>query len=390
MLARPNGEPPFRADHVGSLLRPAELRQGFKDHMSGRIDDAQFIEIQDRCIRDVVKLQEAVGLRVVTDGEFRRGSYWSRFVDRIDGFVIKPAAFKFRNDHGHEVQFTGTYAARKLRRVKPLALDEFLFLREITKVTPKITLPSPSTMHFYRCSDFCDAAAYRSVETFFADLTRIYRDEIAALADAGCSYIQLDEVALALLCDPAIRKKVEEVGQDPDRLVDLYIESLNEAVAQAPANVSFGVHMCRGNFKGHYLGAGGYKSVAERFFTKTRVSHFLLEYNSIRAGDFRPLRFAKDKGVVLGLVSTKTPTLENVDALKQRVHEAVRYVDLDRLAISPQCGFASTVAGNPITEADQWAKLKLVVEAANTIWDDSEKLSAASNSDAEVSAHAGR
>ena len=390
MFTRPVGQPPFRADHIGSLLRPPALRQAFKDHLTGRIDDEHFAQIQDGCIRDAVKLQEAVGLQVVTDGEFRRGSYWSRFVDRIVGFGIKPAVFKFRDDHGHEVEFTATYASEKLRRVKPLALDEFLFLREVTKVTPKITLPSPSTMHFYRCTDFCDAAAYGSVESFFADLTGIYRDEIGALAEAGCSYIQLDEVALALLCDPAIRKKVEDAGQKPDRLVDLYIESLNEAVAHAPARVVFGVHMCRGNFKGHYLGSGGYKSVAERFFARTRVNHFLLEYDTARAGDFSPLRFVKDKGVVLGLVSSKTTALESVGALRQRVHEAVRYVDLDRLAISPQCGFASTVAGNPITEADQRSKLKLVVEAANTIWDDSEKQSAASNSDAEVGAPAGR
>jgi 5-methyltetrahydropteroyltriglutamate--homocysteine methyltransferase len=390
MLARPNGQPPFRADHIGSLLRPPALREAFRNHLAGRIDDEHFGQIQDRCISDVVKLQEAVGLRVVTDGEFRRGSYWSRFVDRIDGFVIKPAVFKFRDDDGHTVDFTATYAVGKLQRVKPIALDEFIFLREATKVTPKITLPSPSTMHFYRCTDFCDATAYRSVESFFGDLTRIYRDEIAALAEAGCSYIQLDEVALALLCDPAIRKKVEDAGQQPDRLVDLYIESLNDAVARAPAHVTFGVHMCRGNFKGHYLGSGGYESVAERFFIRTRVNHFLLEYDTARAGDFSPLRFVKDKGVVLGVVSSKTSALESVDALKQRVHEAAQYVDLDRLAISPQCGFASTVAGNPIAEANQRAKLKLVVEAGNTIWDDSEKQSAAANGDAGVRAPVGR
>ena len=322
MFTRPVGQPPFRADHIGSLLRPPALRQAFKDHLTGRIDDEHFVKIQDRCIRDVVKLQEAVGLQVVTDGEFRRGSYWSRFVDRIVGFVIKPAVFKFRDDLGHEVEFTATYASGKLRRVKPIALDEFLFIREATKVTPKITLPSPSTMHFYRCTDFRDATAYSSVESFFADLTGIYRDEIAALAEAGCSYIQLDEVALALLCDPAIRNKVEDAGQKPDRLVDLYIESLNEAVAHAPAHVVFGVHMCRGNFKGHYLGSGGYELVAERFFARTRVNHFLLEYDTTRAGDFSPLRFVKDKGVVLGLVSSKTTALESVEALRQRVHEA--------------------------------------------------------------------
>ncbi len=368
MLARPDGRPPFRADHVGSLLRPPELRQAFKDHQARRIDAEYFAQIQDRCIRDAVALQEAVGFRVVTDGEFRRGSYWGRFVERIGGFVIKPAIFKFRDDRGHEVDFTATYAAGKLSRRGPLAVDEFVFLRDATKETPKITLPAPSTMHFYRCTDFADAAAYASAASFFADLTGIYRDEIAALAGAGCRYIQLDEVALALLCDPAIRAKVESAGAKPDRLVDLYIESLNAAVADAPPDVIFGVHMCRGNFKGHYLGAGGYESVAERFFVRARVNHFLLEYDTARAGDFSPLRFVRDKGVVLGLISSKSPALESLADLKRRTQEAARYIDLDRLAISPQCGFASTVAGNPVTEADERAKLKLVVDAANAIW----------------------
>ncbi len=368
MIQNPQGRPPFRADHVGSLLRPAVLRQAFKDYFAKRIDDTHFAQIQDQCIRDVVKLQEDAGLEIVTDGEFRRGSYWSRFVERIEGFVIKPAVFKFRDGQGHEVDFTAPYAAGTLNRAQPLALDEFGFLRDVTKRTPKITLPSPSTMHFYRCSDFADDSVYSSVETFFADLGRIFREEVAQLAQAGCRYIQLDEVAIALLCDPAIRKKVEDAGQKPDHLVDLYIESLNDAVAEAPAGVTFGVHMCRGNFKGHYLGVGGYESVAERFFSRTKVNHFLLEYDTERAGDFKPLRFVKDKGVVLGLVSSKTPALEGIDVLKRRVTEATQYIDLDRLAISPQCGFASTVAGNPVTEADERAKLKLIVDAAKAIW----------------------
>ncbi len=363
-----SGHPPFRADHVGSLLRPPVLRQAFRDYAAKRLDDAHFARIQDQCIRDVVELQEEVGLQVATDGEFRRGSYWGRFVERIDGFVIKPAVFKFRDDHGHEVEFTAPYANGKLHRTKPLALDEFTFLRNIAKGTPKITLPSPSTMHFYRCSDFADKSAYTDVDTFFAELARIYREEIADLAKAGCRYIQLDEVAIALLCDPAIRKKVEDAGQNPDHLVDLYIETINDAVAGAPSDVIFGVHMCRGNFKGHYLAAGGYESVAERFFSNTRVNHFLLEYDTERAGDFKPLRFVKDKGVVLGLVSSKVPSLESLDLLKRRTKEAAQYIGLDRLAISPQCGFASTVAGNPLTEADERAKLRLVVEAAKAIW----------------------
>lgn len=368
MTILPQGRPPFRADHVGSLLRPQALRQAFRDHLGGRLDDAAFAKIQDESIRDVVAMQQEVGLKVVTDGEFRRGSYWGRFVERIDGFAIRPALLKFRDDQGHQVDFTAPYAERRLSRSKPLALDEFAFLKGITEATPKITLPAPSTMHFYRATDFAGNAAYADAASFFADLNRIFREEIADLAKAGCKYIQLDEVAIALLCDPAIRRQVEAEGMKPDELVDLYIESINESVKDAPADVVFGVHMCRGNFKGHYLGAGGYESVAERFFAETRVNHFLLEYDTARAGDFRPLRFVKGKGVVLGLISSKTPVLESLDELKRRTEEATQFIDLDRLAISPQCGFASTVAGNPVTEADERRKLELEVRAAQAIW----------------------
>jgi methionine synthase II (cobalamin-independent) len=363
------GRPPFRADHVGSLLRPAVLRHAFRKHAAGEINEAGFIGLQDQCIRDVVALQEQVGLEVVTDGEFRRGSYWGRFVERTKGFAIRPASFKFRDDGGHEVEFTAPYASARIERLQPLALDEFTFLRKITRATGKITLPAPSTMHFYRCNDFADRKIYTEVDAFFDDLSRVFQQEIDELAKAGCRYIQLDEVAVALLCDPAIQDQVRQSGSDPDALVDLYVKSINDAVARCPSNVAIGVHMCRGNFKGHYLGAGGYESVAERFFANTNVSHFLLEYDTARAGDFAPLRFVPtSKGVVLGLVSTKTPALENLSDLKRRAEDAARFIELDRLAISPQCGFASTVAGNPLSEKDERAKLALVVEAARTIW----------------------
>jgi methionine synthase II (cobalamin-independent) len=369
MVPPVQGRPPFRADHVGSLLRPLALRQAFRKHGAKEMTDDEFLRLQDQCIRDVVALQEQVGLQVVTDGEFRRGSYWGRFVERTDGFEIKPASFKFRNDQGHEVEFTAPFAKGKIMRAQPLALDEFMFLRDVTKVTGKITLPAPSTMHFYRCDDFADTAVYADVAGFFADLAAVFQQEIAGLAAAGCRYVQIDEVAVALLCDPAIREQIVRLGIDPDGLVDLYIDSINQAVVARPPDVVIGVHMCRGNFKGHYLGAGGYESVAERFFANTRVNHFLLEYDTQRAGDFAPLRFVpKTKGVVLGLVSSKMPTLESLDQLRRRTEEATRYIDLDRLAISPQCGFASTVAGNPVTEADERAKLALVVEAARAIW----------------------
>jgi 5-methyltetrahydropteroyltriglutamate--homocysteine methyltransferase len=239
----------------------------------------------------------------------------------------------------------------------------------VTKVTAKITLPAPSTMHFFRFDDFADRSLYSDVEIFFADLAKVYREEIVALADAGCNYVQLDEVALALLCDPTIRAQVKSVGGDSRHLVEVYINAINQAIAECPHDLVIGVHMCRGNFKGHYLAAGSYESVAEQFFAKANVNHFLLEYDTPRAGDFKSLRFVpKTKGVVLGLISTKTPTLESLDALKRRTEDAARYIDLDRLAIGPQCGFASTVAGNPLTETDERAKLALAVQAASSIW----------------------
>lgn len=363
------GRPPFRADHVGSLLRPPALRQAFKQHQNGSIDDAAFKEIQDDCIRAVLKLQESTGLEVANDGEFRRGSYWSRFVERTEGFEIKGAVYTFRDDTGHEYEFTAPYASRKIKRVRPLAVDEFEFVKANTKLTPKITIPSPSTMHFYRCSDFADAKIYPDAKGFFRDLGQVYREEIADLAKAGCEYVQLDEVAIAMLCDLAIRDKVKSVKQDPDELVELYIDAINEAVSVLPANVRVGVHMCRGNLKGHYLAAGGYENIAERFFSRAKINHFLLEFDTARAGDFSPLRFVpKGVGVVLGLVTSKSPQLESPDDLRRRVDEATKYIDLDRLAISPQCGFASTAAGNPVTEADEQAKLKLCVDVARSVW----------------------
>lgn len=250
MAPRLQGRPPFRADHVGSLLRPQVLRQAFRRYATKEINDGEFARLQDQCIRDVVALQQEVGLQVVTDGEFRRGSYWGRFVERTAGFEIKPASFKFRNDQGHEVEFTAPYAKARIKRMQPLALDEHEFLRGITSLTAKITLPAPSTMHFYRCDDFADKVVYRDVDSFFADLAAVFKQEIGELAKLGCRYIQLDEVAVALLCDPTIREQVAVAGSDPDRLVDLYIDSINQAVAGCPADVVIGVHMCRGNFKG--------------------------------------------------------------------------------------------------------------------------------------------
>jgi 5-methyltetrahydropteroyltriglutamate--homocysteine methyltransferase len=373
MSSAPNspgaGRPPFRADHIGSLLRPRTLRDAFRRHAAKEMSDADFRAAQDEAIRDVVRLQQDCGLQVVTDGEFRRISYWEKFVRLTAGLVVKDAVFKFHDEHGHESDFTAPYAEAKVSRRSPITADEYGFLRSATALTGKITMPSPSTMHFYRFTDWGDKAAYADPAAFFVDLGKVYQQEIAELAAAGCKYVQLDEVAIAILCDPAAREKVKKAGGHPDQLVDLYVEAINQAVKDKPDGVTVGVHVCRGNYKGMYLSEGGYDSVGERFFGNARVNHFLLEFDTPRAGGFDPLRFVpKNKGVVLGLVSSKRPELESLDVLKKRAEEAAKYVDASRLAISPQCGFASTMGGNPVTEEHERAKLTLCVEAARVIW----------------------
>lgn len=356
-----------RADHIGSLLRPKKLREAFRRHAAGELRDDELRAAQDEAVRDAVKLQEDCGLPVATDGEFRRTSYWEKFVRLTQGLVVKDAAFTFHDAAGHESQFTAPYVAGKVSRREPITLDEFGFLKSCTSRVGKITMPAPSTMHFYRFTDW--GGAYPDARAFFRDLGKVYQAEIADLAHAGCRYVQLDEVAVAILCDPAARDRVKAAGEDPDRLVDLYIDALNEAVKNAPPQVTIGVHVCRGNYKGMYLSEGGYDSVAEKFFGRTNASHFLLEFDTPRAGSFEPLRFVPgDKGVVLGLVSSKTPQLESLDSLRRRADEAARFIAAERLAISPQCGFASTMGGNPLTEADERAKLKLCVDAARQIW----------------------
>ena len=369
MNIRSNGRPPFRADHIGSLLRPQKLRQAFRAHAAKEMTDAGFRAAQDAAIRDVVKLQEECGLQVVTDGEFRRISYWEKFVRLTKGLMVKDAAFKFHDEHGHEKDFTAPYVTSKVSRGEPITLDEFEFVRKCTSLTGKVTMPAPSTMHFYRFAQYGDPGIYASAKEFFVDLGKVYQQEIAELAKAGCSYVQLDEVALAVLCDPAAQAKVRAAGGNPDELVDLYVDAINEAVKGRPADMVVGVHMCRGNYKGMYLSEGGYTSIAERLFNRANVNHFLLEFDTPRAGDFAPLAMMpKTKGVVLGLVSSKIPVLEPLDLLKKRVEEASKHIDAAHLAISPQCGFASTMGGNPVTEADERAKLRLCVEAAAKIW----------------------
>ena len=282
---------PFRADHIGSLLRPKKLREAFRRHADGLMPEAAFRAAQDEAIRDVVRLQRECGLQVITDGEFRRVSYWEKFVRLTKGLEVKEAVFTFHDAAGRESKFTAPYVSGKVSRQQPITLDELGFGNN------KLTMPAPSTMHFYRFTDW--GAAYDSAEAFFKDLGKVYQAEIADLAKAGCRYVQVDEVAVAILCDPAAREKVKAKGGDPDRLVDLYIDAINEAVKGRPKGMTVGVHVCRGNYKGMYLSEGGYDSVAERFFGRTNVDHFLLEFDTPRAGGFAPLRFVpKDKGVV--------------------------------------------------------------------------------------------
>jgi len=363
------GRPPARADHIGSLLRPPNLRRAFRDVKDGTIDVAAFEKIQNEAIRKVVALQESVGLEVVNDGEFRRGSYWGRFVELTDGLGVADAAYRFHDDQGHEVEFTAPHVTGKVRRGRAIAVDEVEFVRPLTKGIAKVTLPSPSTLHFWGGKHFAEPGVYASASEFYDDVAKVYQAELAELARAGASYVQLDEVPLAMLCDPTVRRKIKDEGEDPDDLADLYVDAINRVLAGRPESLVVGVHMCRGNFKGLYLSQGGYESIAAKLFQRANVNHFLLEYDTPRAGDFAPLRFVpKEKGVVLGLVSSKIAALESIDGLRQRVDEASKYIDAERLAISPQCGFASTVAGNPVTEDDMRAKLALVVEASQKIW----------------------
>lgn len=366
----PRTRPPFRADHVGSLLRPKILKDAFRDFHAGRIDSTRFAAIQDAAIRDAVKLQEEVGLRSITDGEFRRGSWFLGFIDAVDGLTTRDALFSFTDDKGDTMTYQTAYVEAPLkRRARGITTGEYEFVRALTHGTPKVTMPAPSLVHFFRGEQTVNRDAYPDIGQFWTDLVRVYREEIRALAALGCTYVQLDEVPCAMLCDADIRTKAALAGMDPAKLLTSYIDAVNAIVADRPAGVTIAMHLCRGNYKGHWMASGGYEPVAERLFNEVKVDAFFLEYDSGRAGGFEPLRFVPaDKFVVLGLVSSKTPELESLDLLTRRIGEASQFVPLDRLAISPQCGFASSVGGNPLTLDDQRAKLARVVEAARTVW----------------------
>ena len=361
--------PPFRAEHVGSLLRPRELTAAFRQHGAGEIDDAAFTEIQDVAIREVVALQQDAGLGLVTDGEFRRGSYWGHVIGPVSGLSVREAEFMFHDDHGHEQSFIAAHVGGKVRRERGFSTGEFGFLKSIATATAKITMPSLPTFHFYRPVGGIDPSVYPTPRDFFADFAEVFRQEIAELAAMGATYIQMDEVPLAMLCDPAVREQVRAGGADPDDLIGGYIVALNAAVGARPDGMTCGLHLCRGNFKGKYLSQGGYGPVAERLFNDLAMDAFFLEYDTERAGGFEPLAMVPDdKHIVLGLVSSKLAALESVDALAKRIDQAAQYVPLERLSLSPQCGFASAVSGNPITVDVEKAKLARIVETALQVW----------------------
>ena len=360
--------PPFRAEHIGSLLRPNVLRQAFRSFSVGDMSATEFKKIQDQCIHDVIAMQEDVGLQSITDGEFRRTSYWSHFVEAVDGLGVAPARFRFRDEAGEEKQFLSPHVDGKIHRSKSYSTNELRFLLATTDRTPKLTMPSPPSMHFWSGSKFVKRGIYPSEEAYFDDLIKVYKEEIADVAAAGARYIQIDEVPLAMLCDPSLREALQVDGEDPGRRVNQYIDLMN-ACFRDRGEVTIGLHLCRGNFKGQWLSEGGYDFIAERLFNELDVDVFFMEYDTPRAGNFAPLaHMPNDKSAILGLISSKTPALEDIDDLCHRIEDAARHISIERIGISPQCGFASAVTGNPVTYEDQVAKLRLVVETAEKVW----------------------
>jgi len=364
--------PPFRGDHVGSLLRPPELHEARASAEKGEISRSQLREVEDRCIRAAVALQESVGLKGVTDGEFRRAFWHVDFLTGFEGIVPTHSdyAVTFKGEHGETASTHSMLSVRgKVRRTRPVMVDHFAYLRSVTQATPKFCIPSPTYLHMRGGRKVVNEAAYPDMEQFWTDIVRAYREEISDLVAAGCSYLQLDDVSVSYLCDQNIRAQVARDGEDPAALPALYARVINAIVADRPAGLSVTMHTCRGNFQSMWMASGGYEAVADTIFGQVAVDGFFLEYDSERAGGFEALRFVpRGKKVVLGLVSSKLAELESKDMLKRRIEQAARYVPLEQLCISPQCGFASTHHGNRITPDIQRRKLELVTEVAHEVW----------------------
>jgi 5-methyltetrahydropteroyltriglutamate--homocysteine methyltransferase len=361
--------PPFRADHVGSLLRPAGLKEARARYERHEISAADLTAAEDSAIQEIIARQEAAGLRSITDGEFRRAMWHFDFLERLDG------AESFHSDHGIvfkgglETQAKGLRVVGKLGFSTHPMLAHFKFLKDHTRGTPKMTIPSPSVLHFRGGRKAVSPAVYPDMENFYRDLGLAYKGAVQAFANAGCRYLQLDEVNLAYLCDPEQRQMLRERGDDPERLPGIYAEMINTAISGRPADMVISMHLCRGNFRSSWIAQGGYEPVAEMLFNQIGVDAYFMEFDTERAGSFEALRFVpKGKTVVLGLVTSKTGALESVEELQRRIDDAARYVDLQQLCLSPQCGFASTEEGNSLSEAEQWAKLTRIVEVARKIW----------------------
>jgi 5-methyltetrahydropteroyltriglutamate--homocysteine methyltransferase len=372
MAAR--AKPPFRADHVGSLLRPPELIAARADAAAGRITANELRVVEDDAIRDAVRVQEELGLRGVTDGEFRRTSWHMDFIYGLDGVIAADDKVKvsFHNEGG-DIEFMAPLAhvSGKVGVSETIFGDAFTFLRQCASTgVPKLTIPSPSMVHYRGGRAAIDESVYADIEDFWQDLTAAYRDEIGRLAELGCTYLQLDDTSLAYLNDPEQRRYMESIGGDPDRQHVEYIRHINEALRDRPEGMSVTTHTCRGNFRSSWVAEGGYDHVAEALFHELDVDGYFMEWDDERSGGFEPLRLLPpgDKQVVLGIVTTKRGALESKDDVKRRIEEASRYAPLDQLCLSPQCGFSSTVDGNALTHDEQLAKLALVVEVADEVW----------------------
>ena len=369
--------PPFRANHVGSLLRPPKLLQAREKHAKGDLSADGLREIEDRSIREVVKMQEDIDLQGITDGEYRRTIWHADFLRQIDGVTVKEGvaetggvARRFQSGE-KEIDRSPTRfeITGRLKRSHGIETDNFKYLASVTHRTPKLCIPSPTILHMRGGRDAIDKHAYPDMEDFYADLAQVYREEIRALADLGCTYLQLDDPNLAYLCDEKMREGVRDIGEDPNQLPRTYARLINECIKDRPDNMTVCMHVCRGNFRSAWAAEGGYDPVAEILFNEFKLDGFFLEYDTPRAGSFSPLRFVpSDKKIVLGLVTTKTGDLEKAEDIKRRIDEASRYVSLEQLALSPQCGFSSTVLGNNITVEAELAKLSLVVNVAHEVW----------------------
>jgi 5-methyltetrahydropteroyltriglutamate--homocysteine methyltransferase len=362
-------KPPFRADHVGSLLRPAPLKEARAKRERGEISTEQLKEVEDREIIKTIKKQEEIGLRSITDGEYRRAFWNYDFLGELDGAesYLGERKIKFQGPQPKPVMMrvTGKLGAFTGHPM----IEHFKFVQANTKQTPKMTIPSPSSMHFRYGRAAVPESIYPDMADFYRDLGQSYCKAVRAFADAGCRYLQLDEVNFTYLCDANLRKQVTERGDDPEKLPQIYADMINAAISDIPSDMTISMHLCRGNFQSTFVASGGYEPVAEILFNAINVNAYFMEYDSDRAGGFEPLRFVpKNKQVVLGLVTSKSGKLESKDELKRRIEQASKFIALDQLCLSPQCGFASTEEGNVLAEDEQWAKLRMIVEVANEVW----------------------